>query len=232
MVSLRGVVVSGRTTFHFLTFVFACYAHRGFRPDTRCGGDLGAFTHPLFRRDQPELCLEMACDRLGIAGKKIPAMKTAATAGKPKSKHSVTPVKTQSPKPIKHKRKASGRQQTRNAVASTSRSVEPCPSKSTKPVSVCDDSDDAQSIATSITRMSTVARPLAVLAPTPAFPIAVGAGMPAILTTANAAAAIVQHNTTLTQEALARRNQADRLEVARLMLLHNYLTALSEQLPK
>ena len=37
---------------------------RGFRQQTR-GPDTGAFHHPLFRRDQPELCLEMECPGLG-----------------------------------------------------------------------------------------------------------------------------------------------------------------------
>ena len=35
---------------------------RGFRQATR-GPDTGAFHHPLFRRDQPELCLQMACQK-------------------------------------------------------------------------------------------------------------------------------------------------------------------------
>jgi len=35
---------------------------RGFRQATR-GPDTGAFHHPLFRRDQPELCLDMVCKR-------------------------------------------------------------------------------------------------------------------------------------------------------------------------
>lgn len=35
---------------------------RGFRQATR-GPDTGAFHHPLFRRDKPELCLEMVCQK-------------------------------------------------------------------------------------------------------------------------------------------------------------------------
>ena len=35
---------------------------RGFRQATR-GPDTGAFHHPLFRRDQPDLCLQMACQK-------------------------------------------------------------------------------------------------------------------------------------------------------------------------
>ena len=35
---------------------------RGFRQATR-GPDTGAFHHPLFRRDQPHLCLDMVCQR-------------------------------------------------------------------------------------------------------------------------------------------------------------------------
>jgi hypothetical protein len=35
---------------------------RGFRQATR-GPDTGAFHHELFRRDQPEVCLEMVCQK-------------------------------------------------------------------------------------------------------------------------------------------------------------------------
>lgn len=35
---------------------------RGFRQATR-GPDTGAFHHPLFRRDQPELCVQMLCQK-------------------------------------------------------------------------------------------------------------------------------------------------------------------------
>lgn len=37
-------------------------SNRGFRQATR-GPDTGAFHHPMFRRDQPELCLNMVCQR-------------------------------------------------------------------------------------------------------------------------------------------------------------------------
>lgn len=36
--------------------------HRGFRQATR-GPDTGAFSHPLFQRDKPELCSGMVCQR-------------------------------------------------------------------------------------------------------------------------------------------------------------------------
>jgi hypothetical protein len=46
-------------------YVRLCGVHeRGFRQQT-CGHDAGAFSHPLFRRDEPEKCLEMECDRSG-----------------------------------------------------------------------------------------------------------------------------------------------------------------------
>lgn len=38
------------------------YSTRGFRQATR-GADTGAFHHPCFRRDQPELCLQMVCQK-------------------------------------------------------------------------------------------------------------------------------------------------------------------------
>jgi hypothetical protein len=46
---------------------------RGFRQATR-GPDTGAFNHPFFRRDQPELCLEMICQR-ARDDKKAPSFK-------------------------------------------------------------------------------------------------------------------------------------------------------------
>jgi hypothetical protein len=36
--------------------------NRGFRQATR-GADTGAFHHPLFQRDQPDLCVDMVCQR-------------------------------------------------------------------------------------------------------------------------------------------------------------------------
>ena len=49
----------------------------GFRQATR-GSDTGAFFHPLFRKDKPELCLEMVCQK---------SRKTANTSGKCNSKN-------------------------------------------------------------------------------------------------------------------------------------------------
>ena len=45
-----------------LTHLRPVRANRGFRQATR-GPDAGAFTHQLFRKDQPELCREMVCQR-------------------------------------------------------------------------------------------------------------------------------------------------------------------------
>lgn len=44
--------------YHLLSSTF----YRGFRQATR-GADTGAFHHPYFRRDQPELCLQMVCQK-------------------------------------------------------------------------------------------------------------------------------------------------------------------------
>lgn len=46
---------------HHLIFCFL-ENNRGFRQATR-GADTGAFHHPLFQRDQPDLCLDMVCQR-------------------------------------------------------------------------------------------------------------------------------------------------------------------------
>lgn len=49
-------------TFDSQTLRLVVVSYRGFRQATR-GPDTGAFHHPLFRRDQPELCLQMACQK-------------------------------------------------------------------------------------------------------------------------------------------------------------------------
>ena len=46
--------------------------YRGFRQATR-GPDTGAFHHPLFRRDQPQLCLDMVCQRSRNSSKQAKA---------------------------------------------------------------------------------------------------------------------------------------------------------------
>jgi hypothetical protein len=45
-----------------LNFMVSSLSCRGFRQATR-GADTGAFHHPYFRRDQPELCLHMVCQK-------------------------------------------------------------------------------------------------------------------------------------------------------------------------
>lgn len=61
----------------------SCLGHdRGFRQATR-GPDTGAFHHPLFRRDKPELCLDMVCQRSRDrkpSAKKSPTLKEIKVA--------------------------------------------------------------------------------------------------------------------------------------------------------
>lgn len=47
---------------HYLSLETYDTIYRGFRQATR-GPDTGAFHHPLFQRNKPELCLEMVCQR-------------------------------------------------------------------------------------------------------------------------------------------------------------------------
>jgi hypothetical protein len=55
--------------------------HRGFRQITR-GPDTGAFSHPLFQRDRPELCYEMVCHRASD-GKKVSKAKSVKDSASP-----------------------------------------------------------------------------------------------------------------------------------------------------
>lgn len=58
--------------------------NRGFRQATR-GPDTGAFHHPLFRRDKPELCLDMVCQR--SRDRKSAAKNTISKKQKLSSRH-------------------------------------------------------------------------------------------------------------------------------------------------
>ena len=70
--SIDGTCNSKSEAFHGVTYVLSssphtlphctCLHHRGFRQATR-GPDTGAFSHPLFQKDKPELCHGMVCQR-------------------------------------------------------------------------------------------------------------------------------------------------------------------------
>lgn len=56
------LVIECPTRSHLDWLPFSFFCNRGFRQATR-GPDTGAFHHPLFRRDRPDLCLHMVCQR-------------------------------------------------------------------------------------------------------------------------------------------------------------------------
>ena len=82
-------LTSGSHSHAFLDIFF----FRGFRQATR-GPDTGAFHHPLFRRDNPELCLDMVCRRSrdrNVGNKKTDLKKASSIESSKKKVAPLTP---------------------------------------------------------------------------------------------------------------------------------------------
>ena len=64
---MRRMIILGPVT-HW-SYPLVAFENRGFRQSTR-GPDTGAFQHSYFRRDRPELCLQMVCQRTSAGAEK------------------------------------------------------------------------------------------------------------------------------------------------------------------
>jgi hypothetical protein len=191
--------------------------YRGFRQETR-GLEAGAYSHPLFRRDQPEWCLQMTCDRTGTARKAL--LPTPTTTPKRIVATLVTPVsaprtvtRRTSPPPELPPSNNEEQPPVRSTRLATL-SEQALPLKSEVVVTDTEDSMST-SCAASVDGGGAAATTSA----------------PHTLTSATVVTALSRHNTVLSQQAVARRNQAERLQVAQQLLLQNYLAALEMKAP-
>jgi hypothetical protein len=203
------------------------YIYRGFRQETR-GPESGAYAHPLFRRDQPEWCLQMTCDRTGTARKALITMPSsssvAATLVTPVPVVPRTVLRRTSPLtpelPSSKEEQQQQQQPVRSARPATLPPQQPLPQLSFKSEVVVTDTEDNQSTSCAASVDGAVITAM-VSSSTPHH----------TLTTSTIVAALSLHNTVLSQQAVARRNQAERLQVAQHLLLQNYLAALEMKSP-
>jgi hypothetical protein len=188
-------------------YSFYRYSIRGFRQVTR-GSETGAFHHELFRRDQPELCLQMFCQRSrnSASAKKAPK--------ESKSRKSTTPSNS----PIKKRRVSlltkesldvMNQEQTMSTGFVTN--IQTVASIH-KPNTV---SEDAQSMRSSVS----------------------GAKSPSIETSSaispsNSVSGLllnsgITNNPVLVQRAITKRNEEERMRLAKVMLYNSFLQAMN-----
>lgn len=169
---------------------------RGFRQITR-GPETGAFHHPLFRRDMPQLCLEMVCQR------------SRAT---PKAdRQSCLPAKKRRVAPLtKESLEAMNQQQTTGFdISPDVRATE------AQAVSVSEDSHSLRS------SFSGASPPASDAGTTPMGSLE-KALLPATLLGGG-----VTNDAKLVQRAILKRNEEERMRVAKVMLYNSFLQAMN-----
>lgn len=189
-----------------------CY--RGFRQATR-GADTGAFHHPLFRRDKPELCLDMVCQRFGdraSSNKTLKALECSQTIKN--SNKRATPPAT-SPKSLLLQNKLVTLTKESLEQFSTPMSLATLPPASQGPVAVSDDSHSTSS--------NSSTNPVVVSVATGSS--ASVAAKSSILGTFPSLATIT-NDVELTRAALLKRNETERLLTAKAMLYESYCKAI------
>ena len=142
---------------HLLTsFILSYLYHRGFRQVTK-GPDIGSFHHPLFRRDEPNLCLRMNCQSKAQKMQIDPPKRTAALPPKKRLKGVSFPSTTASSSTTQSQDDGSS---TTSATCSESSKPSP-PASSSSPVVTMSDGSLASktiaSVATSLVQGSAVA---------------------------------------------------------------------------
>jgi hypothetical protein len=175
---------------------FHIFVDRGFRQITR-GPETGAFHHPLFRRDMPQLCLEMVCQRSRAAPK------TDRRSSLPAKKRRVSPLTKESLEAMN---------QQRTSEFNMTPGVLPVEAQA---VSV---SEDSHSLRSSFSGASPPASdagstPIATLEKSILPAMLLGGG--------------VTNDAKLVQRAISKRNEEERMRVAKVMLYNSFLQAMN-----
>jgi hypothetical protein len=180
----------------------------GFRQATR-GPDMGAFHHPLFRRDQPDLCLDMVCQksRKPRTSNPMEAKKVGASSSLPPKKRKFqsakqAPVSTTESPHLNH-RVVSDSSLSTNTVSGDDQSVASASSSSSSPGPA-----PLPSVAL-LSSLVSLSVPLAA-APATVNPVAV-------------------NNANLVASALKAREEMERMAAAKAMLFDAYIKALNGQ---
>jgi DNA replication protein DnaD len=182
-----------------LTFYMYLFLGRGFRQATR-GPDTGAFHHPLFRRDKPELCVEMVCQR-SRSNIKVDRETTGGLLVKKRRVSTLT----------KESLEAMNQEQVTDFSAT--------PSLTTAEVKTVTVSEDSRSLRSSISRGSP---PVSESETTPTI-FQKQSPLPVMLL----GGGCVTNNAKLIQSAIAKRNEEERMRVAKVMLYNSFLQAMN-----
>lgn len=181
----------------------------GFRQATR-GPDTGAFHHPLFQRDQPDLCLDMVCQK----SRKPKSCKPTERKGADASPSSLPPKKRKMPSAKKAPVTDQQPQLHHRVVSDDS-------------LSANNSSSDDQSVSSASAAAPQAQRAVPVLSPLASLPVPLTAIAPAPV--AAPAAPIVVNDAKLVAAALKAREEMERLSAARAMLFEAYVKALNGQ---
>jgi hypothetical protein len=182
-----------------LTFYMYLFLDRGFRQATR-GPDTGAFHHPLFRRDKPELCVEMVCQR-SRSNTKVDRETTGGVSVKKRRVSTLT----------KESLEAMNQEQVTDFPST--------PSLTTAEVKTVTVSEDSRSLRSSISGGSP---PVSESESTPII-LQKQSSLPVMLL----GGGYVTNNAKLIQNAIAKRNEEERMRVAKVMLYNSFLQAMN-----
>lgn len=193
-----------------LTFVFIS---RGFRQVTR-GPETGAFHHPLFRRHQPELCVDMFCQRNSKKTQpntKPKVAKIKATVDRSKSsrkkKRSVSSLTKES---LEMMNQEQLQQQHKNAsfVIQTS-NLQTVDTLSGNNKHIAAVSEDSQSLRSSTSGGG-------------------NSGNTTMMTTSETSVSSkITNNPRVVQRAITKRNEEERMRLAKIMLYNSFLQAMN-----
>ena len=187
---------------------------RGFRQVTR-GPETGAFHHELFRRDQPELCLQMFCQR----SRNSMNVKKTPKEGKANSSKLVA---TTNQSPIKKRRVSlltkesldeMNQEQTMSQIGVVTNIQTVAPIH--KPNTVSEDSQSMRSSVSGEKSPSIVDTSLSSISPK-----SLGSGL--LLNNGS-----ITNNPVLVQRAITKRNEEERMRLAKVMLYNSFLQAMN-----
>ena len=178
--------------------MFFILSLRGFRQITR-GPETGAFHNPLFRRDKAELCLEMVCQR----SRPTVNSDRRSSTGCAVKKRRISSL-------TKESLEAMNQQETTLYVPATH-----IQTAALKPATV---SDDSHSMRSSISDNS----PTTTACKNKNVPENSRPSPPILLVNGN-----VTNDTKLIQQAISKRNEEERMRVAKVMLYNSFLQAMN-----
>lgn len=197
------------TLYRSINSIVVCCINRGFRQVTR-GPETGAFHHDLFCRDQPELCLQMFCQRSrnSVNGQKTPKENksrkptTATRSSQPIKKRRVSLLTKESLEVMNQAQTMS------TGVVTNIQTVESIHKLNTV-------SEDSQSMRSSVSGGKSPSVEASSLT-SPKF------NGPGLLLNSG-----IINNPALVQRAITKRNEEERMRLAKIMLYNSFLQAMN-----